>query len=102
MSGLPVSCTSCIASCMVDIVSVSAVSTGVSDFVAATDSTPSRKARGNNSCHRLINLKPKSVTFFGKPAPTQCFPVVELVGEGSRPFLPCEMPLLGELHRRRD
>src|ERR1700738_1421695 len=26
---------------------------------------------------------------------------LELVGEGSRPFLPCEIPLLGELHRER-
>jgi hypothetical protein len=27
---------------------------------------------------------------------------LELVGEGRRPFLPCEMPLLGELDHERE
>src|SRR6516165_10760534 len=37
-------------------------------------------------------------TVVGFPATRGGF---ELVGECSRPFLPCEMPLLGELHRER-
>src|SRR5258708_21945814 len=37
-------------------------------------------------------------TVVGFPASRGGF---ELVGEGSRPFLPCEIPLLGELHRER-
>src|SRR5258708_5913302 len=38
-------------------------------------------------------------TVVGFPASRGGF---ELVGEGSRPFLPCEIPLLGEFHRERE